>query len=887
MPSRHKLYMQIRMLFGRNRAGQRLQDELRFHLDQQISENMASGMSPDDARRAAIRAFGNPGLVREQVRATWNWYNLDTLGRDLKYGVRTLLRSTGFAIVSVVVMALGIGATTSLFTMVRAVLLRPLPFRDSGSLVMLYEHFREVKSGNGYNAVAPGDYRDWRSQTHGFEDIAAMRGYGGIVSGVRSELPEVVQSAGGSSNLFPMLGVTPVYGRLFTENEDQPKGEPVVLLTWSLFQRRFAGDPSIIGKQIHLDTIPTTVVGVLPDWFNYPDARIQFWMPYAQTFTPEDYGMHDGHQSMVVARLKPGVNVGTATREVSTLQYQIHLANASKPVAEDVWSRPMIDDLVKDVKRSLLVLLCSVGCMLMIACLNVSNLLVARAAARRKEVAIRGALGGSRLSLIREQMTESLLICVVAGGLGLLLSLASTRWLAAHWRNLPRADTVHVDGWVFAFTLGLVAATALLAGLLPAISSTGKESLSALRESSRSIGGSASRARLRKVMLTAEIALTVTLLAAAGLLFHSFVRLRTADLGCRIDHVLTMKFGLPEIQYNTREKVWLFHHSLLERVRRLPGVSGAALVSTAPGAGPEGDRVFTIVEKPAPSHAIQYVALTRTADPQYFSVMQIPLLRGRVFTERERLRNDHYIVVSKQFVDQYFAGDDPIGKHVRAGWDDKVEDYEILGEVGDTLYDVTKPVSATMYFPILSGIPDRTSEATIVVNSSVDPLAMSIPVQQQISALEPELPVYNALTMDQILNKTTATQGFAANLILAFAAISLLLAGVGLYGVLSYLVAQRSVEIAIRIALGAQRPEVLRLVLLDGLMPVCLGAAAGLAGAAVAGSLIRSMLYGASPYDPLVVTGMVGCLFVTAVMACVVPAWRVSQVDPMRALRSE
>jgi predicted permease len=576
-----------------------------------------------------------------------------------------------------------------------------------------------------------------------------------------------------------------------------------------------------------------------------------------------------------------------ATREVSTLQYQIHLANATKPVAEDVWSRPMIDDVVKNVKTPLLVLLCAVGCMLLIACLNVSNLLVARSAARRKEVAIRGALGGGRLTLIREQMTESLLICLAGGGLGLLLSLSATHWLASHWRDLPRADAIHVDGWVFAFASGLVVATALLAGLVPAISSTGKESLSALRESSRSIGGSTSRAWLRKVMLTAEIALTVTLLAAAGLLFHSFLRLRMADLGCRVDHVLTMKFGLPEIQYDTREKVVLFHQSLLERVRRLPGVSGAALVSTAPGTGPNGDRVFTIVEKPAPSYSLQYDAMTLTADPQYFSVMQIPLLRGHVFTEHERLHNDHYVVVSKQFVNQYLAGDDPIGKHIRDVWDDKLENYEIIGEVGDTLYDVTKPVEATIYFPILSGIPNRTSEATIVVHSSVNPLAISTPVQQQISALEPELPVYNALTMDQILNKTTASQSFAANLVLAFAGISLLLAGVGLFGVLSYLVTQRSVEIAIRIALGAQRPEVLRVVLVDGLMPVFLGAAVGLAGAAVAGSLIRSMLYGASPYDPLVVAGMVGCLLFTAVVACVVPAWRASRVDPMQVLRSE
>ena len=449
---------------------------------------------------------------------------------------------------------------------------------------------------------------------------------------------------------------------------------------------------------------------MLPSWFTYPDARIQFWMPYAQTFSAGDYDMHDGHQSRVVARLKPGVSVEAATREVSALQYQIHLANASKPVAEDVWSRPMIDDLVRDVRTPLLVLLCAVGCMLLIACLNLSNLLVARAAARRKEVAIRGALGGSRLALIREQMTESLLICLAGGGLGLLLSLASTHWLAAHWRNLPRADSVHVDGWVLTFAVGLVAATGLLAGLVPAISSTGKGPLSALRESSRTVGGGASRARLRKTMLTVEIALTVMLLVSAGLLFKSFLHLRMADLGCRIDHVITMKFGLPEIQYDTRDKVLRFHQSLLERVRRLPGVRGAALVSAAPGSGPHGDRVFTILEKPAPSYSLQYDAMTLTADPQYFSVMQIPLLRGRVFTEHERLDNDHYIVVSKQFVDQFFSGDDPIGKHVRVDWDDSGESTRSSAKLATrstTLPSQSRPPCTFRSSPAFPNTPAR------------------------------------------------------------------------------------------------------------------------------------------------------------------------------------
>jgi predicted permease len=863
-----------------------LERELLSDLELEEEEHLERGLSAEEAHFAARRAFGNTTLIREQTRAAWSRIWLERLVRDMKYGTRTLLRSPEFAIVSALVMALGIGATTSLFTMVRAVLLRPLPFRDSGELVMLYEHYRHNKGGDGFDAVAPGDYRDWRSQTHGFEDMAAMRGYGGILSGVHSELPEVVQSAGGSANLFPLLGVTPAFGRLFTEAEDKPKGEPVVLLTWSLFQRRFAGDPSIIGKQIHLDTIPTTVIGVLPNWFTYPDARVQYWMPYAQTFPEGYYDAHADHQSEVVARLKPDVSVEAATDEVSAVQYQIYLARPTKPIAEDVWSRPMIDALVRNVRTQLLVLLCAVGCMLLIACLNLSNLLIARAASRRKEVAIRGSLGGSRLALIREQMTESLLICVAGGGLGLLLSLASTQWLAAHWRNLPRADAVHVDGWVLTFAAGLVLATGLMAGLVPAISSTGKELLSGLRESSRSASGSASRARLRKTMLTVEIALTVMLLVSAGLLFKSFLRLRMADLGCRIDHVITMKFGLPEIQYDTRDKVMLFHQSLLERVRRLPGVRGAALVSDAPGSGPHDDRVFTILEKPAPSYTIQYNATTLSADPQYFSVMQIPLLRGRVFTEHERLDNYHYVVVSKQFVDQFFSGDDPIGKHVRVDWDDSGAIYEIIGEVGDTIYDVTKPVEATMYFPILSGNPEH-SEATIVAWTSIDPLAMSIPIQQQISALAPELPVYNVLTMDQILGKSTATQGFAANLVLAFASLSLLLAAVGLYGVLSYLVTQRVSEIGIRIALGAQREQILSLILFDGLRPALLGLIFGLIGSAGATQLIRSMLYGTKPTDPAVIGTVILTLLFIALFACIFPAWRASRLDPMQALRTE
>ncbi len=879
--------MAVMMLFRRQSETARLNDELQFHLEQQMAENVAAGMSAQEARSAALRRFGNPTVVRDQARSMWSWSWLEACLRDVRYGVRTLSRSPGFTVIAVLVMALGIGATTSLFTIVRAVLLKPLPFRDPDNLVMVYEQFRASTGADKTNVVSPGDFRDWRDQTHGFEEMAAWREYGFNLTGEHQELPEVVYAIGGSWNMFSILGIQPVLGRTFTPEEDQPGANRVALLSWSLFQRRFGGDASIVGKSIRLDTNPYTVVGVLPRWFAYPNPRVQLWVPYGQTFSPEGYAVHDGHQSYVVARVRRDVSVAAAIKEVSAVQFRLHEANASKPVAEDAVFRPMIDDVVRDVKTPLIVLLCAVGCMLLIACLNVSNLLIARSASRRKEVAVRGALGGSRLTLIREQMIESLLLCTMGGVVGVAISLLATRWLAGHWSALPRAEAIGIDTSVLAFSAGLVVLTALLAGLLPPISSTGSGVLAALQESSRSIGGSASRAMLRKVLLTAEIALTVILLVSAGLLFKSFLHLRTADLGCTTDQVLTVKYGLPEKQYDTREKVVAFHESLLDRLRRLQGVRSAGLISTAPGDGWENDRVFTIQEHPSAKFNLQDDALTRVVDPGYFSAMQIPLISGRFFSSQERLARDHYVIVSKQFANEFFSGGSPLGNHLTLAWGSTQGSYEIIGVVGDTLYSVTEPSKATMYFPILSGIPNEASAATIVMRTYGDPLALSLPIQKQVGALDPAIPVYEVLTMQQILGNKTASQSFSATLVLAFAVLSLLLAAIGLYGVLSYLVMQRVTEIGIRIALGAQRSEVLRLVLLDGLRPVVIGLVIGLAGGATAGMLIRSVLYGTSPLDPVVFATMIGSLLLTAIVACVFPALRASRIEPMQALRIE
>jgi predicted permease len=879
----HRVPSLMMMLFRRDAEKSRLNSEFEFHLEQQAAEYVSQGMSREEARLAAIRLFGNPGVVEEQTHSEWAWNWVESLWRDLRYGCRTLLRTPGFSFTAILVMALGIGATTSLFTIVRSVLLRPLPFRDPNNLVTLYERFRQHP--DSYNVVAPADFRDWRAQTHGFQDMGAWRWWAGHISGEHGESPEVVVGAGGSWNLFSVLGVQPAFGRTFTPDEDKFGGNDVVLLSWSLFQSRFDGDKQIVGKSVQIDSKPYTVIGVLPAWFSYPDPSVKVWIPYTPIFMPEEF-RPDNHQSHVIARLKNKQSAAAAVKEVSALQYQIHMQNLGKPVAEDVVLRPMIEDVTQDAKTPLIVLMCAVGCMLLIACLNVSNLLVARGAARRKEVAIRGALGGSRWKLVQEQMTESLLIAVAGGAVGWALSISATRRLATHWRDLPRADAIRVDGPVLAFSVAIVLATALLAGLVPAISSTGKSLLGTLQDSARSIGGSVSRATLRKVLLSAEIALTVVLLISAGLLFRSFIHLRTSDLGCLTNNVLTVRFGLPEKKYDTPEKVLAFHEALLQRVRSLPGVKAAGLISTAPGAGYEGDNVFTIPEHPAQGPSVELDALTRKADPGYFSTLEIPLLSGRVFNDQDKLGRTRHVIISKKFADQFFPGEDPVGKHVKIAFSgNKDEIYEIIGVVGDTIHDVGQPTKATIYRSILNGDPMLDSVATIVVRAEVEPLSLALPIQRQISTLDPEMPAYRVRTMQQIIGEATASQSFSAALVLAFALLSLTLAAVGLYGVLSYLVTQRASEIGIRMALGAQRIEVLRLVLVDGMHPVLFGLVLGLCGGAAAGMLIKSLLYGTRPLDPGVFLAMAGSLLLTAVIASAVPALRACRIEPVQALR--
>ena len=871
----------------RKRSDAELQDEIEAFLSEETADNIARGMSPDEARRQARIKFGNPQKVRESLWTQNSPLLLTHLGRDLKYAFRTLSRAPGFSIIAVVVMALCIGAATSLFTVARSVLLRPLPFRDPARLVMVYEHFRGGELS--YHPVAPADFYDWRAKTNGFEDMAIMRPAGYNLTGVRNELPESVDAEAGSSNLFSLLGVQPALGRDFTETDDQ-RGSAVVILTWSVFERRFAGDAKILGGQIHLDSKPYTVVGVLPSWFMYPHAGIQLWVPYKADASAEMLQHHDWHGSQVVARLRPDVRLAGAIAQVGAIQYQNHLQYLHDPVAEDVVSRSLNEDLAGDVKKPLTLMLSAVGCMLLIGCLIIANLLVARGAARQKEVAIRSALGARRATLIREQMAESVLLCAAGGVGGILLSLGTTDWLAKTWKDLPTAQSIHMDGSVIALACALMFAAALIAGLLPALSTTGKSMLKAPQTSVRTGSSSVSRTALRKSLLTAEIGISVVLMVAAGLLLKSFMQLRAANVGCVVDNTLTLQYNLPGKKYDTPEKRNAFNEALLARVRAMPGVRDAALGTTVPGTGYWGTDEFTVKEHP-PLKTGEHLpdALTRWADPGYFSALGIPLVSGRFFTSDERVAHSYKVIVSRQLVQQYFAGEDPIGKHLHIpgrahdGAPDLL-DWEIVGVVGDILYQVGKEPKATAYFPILEG----RSDATLAVHTATnDPLQFSVPLEKQIASLDPELPVSDVLTMNQIIGASLVNASLSATLVLAFAILSLILASVGLYGVLSYLTTQRTSELGVRMALGAQRDQLLQSMLMDGLRPALFGLGLGLVMSFAATRIFQSMLFGTKPLDPVVLSGVIATLLAVAVLACLAPAWRASRLDPMKALRIE
>ena len=855
--------------------------ELRSDLELEEEEQREHGVPPEEARYAALRAFGNPTLICEQTSAIWSWNWRESLARDLRFSLRTLRRTPGFTVIAILVMALGIGANVALFTVVRGVLLKPLPFHDPDRLVMLYEAGLQEDDAAGPNVVSGGMYAEWKNQSRSFSSLALAKGIRVGLSGSGGQLPEKLKSALFSWNMLSTLGVQPALGRDFTAADDKPGANGTVLLSWGLWKRRFGGDPAILNQTIDLDAQTYTVIGVMPAWFDFPDSSTQLWTPVYHDKPEDEMTSFSNHMFRVVGRLNPGVSASQSVADLSVISQRIHDAHLNDPfVFRRASSRPLLEHIVGEIKKPLYVLLEATCCLLLIACLNVANLLVARAAARRKELAIRTALGGSWLRLIGERLMECLLLSASGGALGLLLAFAALQWLTRTRLDMTRVESIHIDSVVAAFTVGVIVLCALFSGLIAAFSSSDKSILGALHEASRSVGGNSARASVRKVLLTLEVGLTVTLLIGAGLLVKSYERLRSADMGCLTQDVITMHLGLPDARYATPAQRANFYDALLDRVRALPGVDAAGFATAVPGQGYQTDWSFTIVEHPPLPQGSGLFALSRWADPNYFGAMGIPILRGRTFDRGKRLDAADEVIISQSFANQYFPGEDPLGRHLRARGHNAV----IVGMVGDTRYEIGEPPRPVQYYPLAAGIENV---GALVIRSSRNLEQFALPVQRIVSEMNPDLPVSDVLTMHELLGQSTVDQSFHTALLVAFATLSLALAGVGLFGVMSYIAAQRKTEIGIRVALGATREQVMRKMLLDGMRPAVFGLVGGLAASLEAGQLMRDLLYEIKPLDPAVYAAVAATLLAVAAFACIVPAWRASRVDPMQALRAE
>ena len=882
----NRLVMQLRMLFFRTNANAELNEELHFHLEQQIAENRLAGMNVEEARCAALRAFGNPVLLREQTGATWNWSGLEQFAHDLRIGARTLSRTPGFALIAILITAFGIGASVTLFTIVRGVLLRPLPFSDPDRLVMLYEH-STIAAGSGdfpYNLVTGGVYASWNKYNTSFTNLALFKADSGALSAQGGQLPEKLDKASVSWNLFSTLGVNPALGRLFTSGDDSPAANRTVVLSWSLWKRRFGADPGILNRTIYLDTKPYTVIGIMPAWFEFPESSTQLWTSAYHEFPEDMMSSYHNHTFRVIGRLKPGVTAAEATANLSVISRQIHDSHLDNPfITASASSRPLLEHMVGEVKLPLYVMLAATVCLLLIACLNVANLLVARAAARQKELAIRTALGGGRMRLLREHLTESFLLEAVGGVAGVLLAYGAVDWLVHSRPDITRVSSIQIDGAVAAFTVGVVVLCAVFSGLVSAFQADERQVLSALHESSRGYSAGGTRSRLRKTLLAIEVGLTVVLLMGASLLVKSYQRLRSTNLGCITDNVLTMRISLPGARYETPGPAPAnFFETLLQRVRALPGVEAAGFVIGVPGQGYMGDNGFAIAEHPPLPRGKGYYAIYRSADPGYFGAIGIRILRGRTFADNQKFDHADEVVISESFAKKFLPGEDPIGKHLRVTGRTNLS--VIVGVVGDTRYDIGATPEAMQYYPLFAGTENF---GTLVIRSSHDVEQLALPAQQIIQSMDRDLPVSDVLTMNQLLGKSTVDQSFDATLISGFAVLSLLLATAGLFGVLSYIVAQRSGEIGIRIALGAQREQVLGLMLADGLRPALIGLILGLGTSAEITQFMKSMLYETRTLDPEAFVVVTALLIASAALACMVPAWRASRLDPMRVLRME
>jgi putative ABC transport system permease protein len=803
------------------------------------------------------------------------------LWQDVKFGVRVLLKSPGFAFVAVLVVALGIGANTAIFSVVNAVLLRPLPFDEPERLVRVFG--TNPKRNSFSRPYSYLNFADLRAQNNSFEALAAYSGSSAALSG--AETPEQITGVVASGDIFRVLKTKPLLGRLLSPEDEKPGGSPVAVISHGLWQRRFGSDPQVVGRQIRLDGREREIIGVTP-----PDFRFEFLTDAADFWTPLD-PQAPGFQSRgaifleVLGRLKPEVEIGAAQADMRGVMGRLEQAYPNQNAGVGLRLAGAREELVGDLRPTLLVLLAAVGCVLLIACANVANLLLARAAGRGREIAVRVALGASRGRIIRQLLTESTMLACAGGLLGLLFAVWGVSLLSSFIpADVPRFDETSLDLRVLGFTLAASVVTGILFGLAPAIHSSRLDMNEALKEGGRSATEGRGRSRVRSLLIVSEVALSLVLLVGAGLLVKSFVRLRNTDPGFDPQNTLTASLSLASVRYEKDEQITRFYDQLIERARALPGVESVGAVAPLPLGGNNISFSFVLLDRPEPPPGQGVSASARFVTPDYFRAMGIPLRKGRVFNDQDRRDAPAKLVVNEAFARRFLTGEEPLGKRLRLGYNDI--EAEIVGVVGDVRGNsLSVPGSPEYYIPESHG---AWSDMSLVVRTSTpDPASLTPALRAAVREMDKDQPLYEVRTMGALVTRSVARQRFSMTLIGVFAALALALAAVGIFSVMSYLVAQRTHEIGIRMALGAQGRDILRLVVGHGMTLTLVGVALGLAGAFALTRLMSSLLYGVSATDPATFGGVAALLAAVALLACYVPARRATKVDPMVALRHE
>jgi predicted permease len=863
----------------RDQRDQELQRELRSHVDAEAEEQIARGTSPDQARRAARVQFGNATLAAENTRHAWGWATLDRLAQDLRFATRTLGKNLGYTTLAIVVLALGIGANTAIFSAVNAALLRPLPFPHPEQLMQVMHTAPKNVSGGGMFGVATGNFVEWRAQEHSFDGIALYHFHGLNLTG--GERPDALQGASVSADFFHVLGVQPLLGRTFAPEAMQPGDEHEVVLSYSVWQTYFGGEASIVGRQYSFDRQNYTVVGVMPKGFRFP-SWAKLWVPAG--WTAQDRNNRNNHNSLAVARLKSGVTLQQAQAEMDAISRRLAEAYPAEDAGWGAAVIPLHENITSDVRMPLLVLLGAVIFVLLIACSNVANLVLAKTLSRGKEIAIRNALGASRNRILQLVLIETVMLALAGGALGLLLARYSIQLIVSFLGDrLPGMIEVRLDSTVLLFALAISVGCGILAGLLPALRFTRRtrDLHASLKEGVGWTDADGGRVGARNALLVAEVALSMVLLIGAGLLVRTLWILHYTDPGFDAHEVATMVLPRP----GTGD--FPFMQQVLERVRALPGVQSAALTSNIPLSGSDESTWSVQIEgQPPLPIAQQPDVATDVVSSGYFSTLHIPLLRGRDFNHRDTADRQRVIIISHAMAQRFWPNQDPIGKRLFVSWTEPDKPREVIGIVGDTKdrgLARLRPL-AHMYVPVTQSPFFADS---LLIRSSQPTSEMIASITHSVHELDRQQPVVGIETMEQVIADSYADRRSNMLLLVGFAGLALVLAAAGIYGVLSYSVRRRLREIGIRLALGANVRDVLRLMIFEGMRPTVIGIAIGIAGALALTRVLATMIFGVRPTDVRTYVAVAALLALVSLLACIAPAYRATRVQPLSVLRDE